>query len=568
MNRAAAGTTSPLSARPADVGRPALVAAVLIGGFALALRVALAPQFDGLDDLGYLEAARRISQGQPLDSMFPLFQMRVGMSYPLGWLLKTGVLQPTQFWLLTSLAECVTLAALFTCARLLAGTARAGVAAVALYAIYPLAVQQAVVFYPTAFQVASIAVAAALITAAETRSGRAARLALAIGAGVSLGLGYLVKEDVAIVVPAVALASVIAGFPRRSTALMVCGGAAAVFAAECAGYWITTGHPFYRIVATAGLAAPVGDALQIAEIWRWDAFLRSLFLLPAQVGLIWWCAIPAVWTAFRSGEGRLKFAATTFVILALYLQFGSGSFTTYTPLPKTPRYTALITPFVVLLVGVWMVRLYERGRRAPAAVVMALVTIAAVPCMTYVVIASSERTRNTVALLPVISAVSPRHLYTDYYAARALRILSPQLLDVRVWYHARFDTNEIVVSANPVSDREAYVLLDRQTAKFYTSSYDMTLPPAIANPPAEWRLVWSGRAYGDGTLARAVLERVRAAANWLPGTNRFGRLIKRNVADMIDGDQALLYKVSTATTAVGSAAGAKKSGDAWLQASP
>ena len=118
MNRAAAGTTSPLSARPAEADRAALVAAVLIGGVALALRVALSPQFDGLDDVGYLEAARRISQGQPLDSMFPLFQMRVGMSYPLGWLLKAGVLQTSQLWLLTTVAECITLVALFTCARL------------------------------------------------------------------------------------------------------------------------------------------------------------------------------------------------------------------------------------------------------------------------------------------------------------------------------------------------------------------------------------------------------------------------------------------------------------------
>ena len=41
---------------------PAAVIAVL----AIAVRVAVAPQLDILDDAGYLEAARRVSSGQPL----------------------------------------------------------------------------------------------------------------------------------------------------------------------------------------------------------------------------------------------------------------------------------------------------------------------------------------------------------------------------------------------------------------------------------------------------------------------------------------------------------------------
>lgn len=546
MSPVVAGSTSLPSARPADADRATVVAALVIAGAALALRVALSPQFDGIDDLGYFQAAHRVSSGRTLDGMFPLFQTRIGMAYPLGWLLKAGWLQPSQFWVLTSLAECITLASLFACARLLTGTARAGLAAVALYAIYPLAVQQALVFYPTAFQVASIAAAAALIAAAETRPRRPARLALALAAGLSLGLGYLVKEDVAIVVPAIALASLITGFPRRSTALVVCGGAAAIFAAECAGYWLSTGQPLFRLTATSGLGAAMEDQLHIKAIWRWDAFLRSLFLMPAQVGLIWWCAIPAVWSAFRRGDARLKFAATTFVILALYLQFGSGSPTSYSPLPKTPRYTALVTPFLVLLVGVWFARLFERGRRVPALALAVVVAIAAVPCLAFSVLASGERTRNTLALLPVIRAMAPGHLYTDYYGAQALRILAPELPDVRVWYHARFDTNQIVVSANPGIDDEAYVLLDRQVAKIYTSSYEMTLPPEIDHPPAAWRIVWSGRAYAEGTLARALLEGIRAAAQRLPNGNPLSSRINRNISDMIDGDHAMLYRVPAA----------------------
>ena len=91
MNRAAAGSTRLPSARWAEAERPAIVAALAIGVAALALRASLAPQFDGLDDLGYLEAAQRVSQGRPLDDMFPLFRTRIGMAYPLGWLLQACI---------------------------------------------------------------------------------------------------------------------------------------------------------------------------------------------------------------------------------------------------------------------------------------------------------------------------------------------------------------------------------------------------------------------------------------------------------------------------------------------
>jgi hypothetical protein len=121
-----------------------------------------------------------------------------------------------------------------------------------------------------------------------------------------------------------------------------CAGAALIFAAECAGYWITTGHPLFRLAATSGLGAPNQNQLQMSEIWRWDAFLRSLFLIPVQVGLLWWFAVPALVMAYRRSDARLKWVATVAVLLAAYLQFGSGSFTSYSPLPKTPRYTAVV----------------------------------------------------------------------------------------------------------------------------------------------------------------------------------------------------------------------------------
>lgn len=543
MNRAAGDSTPRPSAKWVEGDGRLVTAAVAVVVCGLALRVAGAPQFEGVDDLGYLETAQRVSQGQSLEGMFPLFQTRIGMAYPLGWLVQAGWLELSQFWVLTTLAECVTFVSLFAAAWLLTDRLWTGVAAVSLYAVYPLAVQQSATFSPTALQVASIAAACALVAASTLAMSTTSRLASGIAAGLCLGLGYLVKEDVAIVVPAIALASLLGRFPARSTAVAVCAGAAAVFAIECAGYWLTTGDAMFRLTATSGLGAPPQDQLQISQIWQWDAFLRSLFLLPVQVGLIWWLGIPAVWMAFRLGDARLKWAATTFLILAAYLQFGSGSLTAYSPLPKTPRYTALVTPLIVLLVTTWLSQLVAVGRRRLALATLSVAVAASVPCLLYLHLTSSERTRNTLAVLPELRQAAPQHLYTDYYGARVLRILGPDLPNVSVWYHARFDTNQIVVTGVPESSVDAYVLLDRQAAKIYTSSYEMALPSQIAEPPATWQLVWTHRAYGNGTWSRTLLETARAVVNRLPEGNPLSARVTRSVADMIDGDEAMLYRV-------------------------
>lgn len=520
-----------------------ILAALLLGALALALRYAMAPQLDGLDDAGYLEAAQRVAHGRSLDNMFPLFRTRVGMAYPLGWLLRLNVLAPSQFWILTTLADAVTLASLFAGARWLTGATRAGLVTMLLYAFYPFAAQQAVMFYPSAFQTMFIAVAVALIIGAE-RGALRPRAVAGLAAGVALGLAYLVKEDAALLVPAFAAASIVARFPRRTTVLWVCVGAASVFVVESASYFITTGSATFRLSATSGLGgSSISDQLQINDIFDWDAYLRSLYLVPIQVGILWWLLIPSLWAALRRHDPQLRFLAVSFVIVAAYLQFGSDSLSNYAPLPKTPRYTVIVVPLVITMVGAWIAGLLAKGRKTLAIAMLATMLAVAVPCLIFLNISSSERSRNTLTAAAALQALAPSVLYTDYYSARGLRILAPDLPQVRVWYHANFDTNEIIQQSNPDLETGAYVLLDSQAAKIYTSSYQMTLPAAIVGPHPTWEVVWRGRAYEPNSLSRQLLEFVRTTATrLLPGTS-ISRRVQRSVADIIDNDEATLFRV-------------------------
>ena len=420
-----------------------------------------------------------------------------------------------------------------------------GSVAALLYAIYPLAVQQAMMYYPTAFQVASITGALALIGAAELRHGTN-RIGMAFAAGICLGLGYLVKEDVAIVVPALVLVTAIVRFPRISTAMAVCGGAAIVFLVESFSYWLSTGDPLFRLTATSGLGFASQDAMQIGAIYHWTAYPRTLWLMPVQVGVMWWLLIPAVWTALRrrariASIDGIRALAVLLIIVFAYLQFGSGSFRDYSPLPKSPRYTALLTPMLMLLVGAWLSQLLIT-RPKLAGWIGAGVALTAVPCIMFLGASSGERTRNTLSVLPVLEQVGGARLYSDYYSIRLLRLLQPDS-NFAVWFHARFNTKEFVFPSTPDGDSGAYVLVDQQLTKIYTSSYEMGLPAAITEPPPTWKIVWTGRAYRDGSVTRFALEGMRNLLGELPSGTVLRDRGTRYISDMIDSDRATLYRV-------------------------
>ena len=534
MNRAESASTSAAAIPAAE--RWLLAAAVVAG---LAARVVLAPQFEGLDDFGYLEAAHKISRGESLDGMFALFQTRVGMSYPLGWALKYSLLAPAQFWWITCLADVIATVALYLAARQLSGPA-AGAIAASLYAAYPLAIQQATVYMPTAFQVAFISVALALLAHALLlpfqRGWR-----WGVAAGTSLGAAYLVKEDAAVVVPALLLAAVVARVPDKRIFAAVAAGAALIFGIECLTYGISTGQPLYRLTATSGLGGLSAEqGLHIAAIWHWSAYLRTLFLVPVQVGLYWWVGLLAMIAILQRGQPTTRVVAYLLLVICLYLQFGSGSIFEYSPLPKTPRYTAIATPFVIAVAAFWLAsdRIWRRSRR----LILGAIAISSLACVLIAATAGSERTRNTIASIDYFTEAPAAPVYTDYFTSRALRLLGPTGLEIRPWYHADFRERRVLVLASPESTPGAYVFVDDQMAKVYTSSYELTLPPSLVNTPKGWPVVWRHQAYPDGGPSRFVLERLRSVAHRWPDS-WFSRRVLRNVADMLDGDGAVIYQV-------------------------
>jgi hypothetical protein len=249
------------------------------------------------------------------------------------------------------------------------------------------------------------------------------------------------------------------------------------------------------------------------------------------------------WRSRRQVPG-VAFTMVLFLILMIYLQFGSGSLTSYAPLPKTPRYTALVTPLLMVMVGAWLAMLFEKRRRLAIAVAAAVVMMA-VPCLLYLQISTGERTRNTLAVVPVLKTLGPGALHTDYYTARVLRLVEPGR-DIRVWYHAKFDEKRMTVLSPPLPG--SYALLDRQAAKVYTSSYRLKMPAEVEGVPASATTIWTHHAYQPGSLTRRMLEAAGRAVTWLPDGNPLSSRVTRNLADMIEGDGAVLYRLPSPPT--------------------
>ena len=513
----------------------------LIALVALGVRLLHGPQIDGLDDAGYLETAVRLAHGLTAPHEISQFRFRVGVTYPLSWFLGPNWLLPEQFWILTVTLDIVTLACIAGASTRLWGT-RAGWVAAILYATYPLAIQQANCYLPTAFQVASIAISLwLLVSANEDTSSRTRVLALACCGGIAGGLGYLAKEDVAIAIVMVAVGSLLSGWRSPRVVGAFCFGAVLVLLAECSAYAVAEGHPFFRLTGTSGLGARnVSEQLLVSSIWRWDAYLRSLLLIPHQVGLYWWAAIPATVAALSARDRSTRAVIFAFVLTFAYLQFGSGSIHNYSPLPKSPRYTAIATPFLILVVAWWIDHVWASGKRVGAQAVVAIIVVASLPCVLFLSLSGSERARNTIAVAQVIRERNIDAVYTDYYSARLLNLLVPGV--ARTLFHADWKTNVTRLAVAPDALRGHFVLIDYQMAKIYTSSYEIVLPPLVSQPPEDWQTVWTHEAYPRDSAGRSLLEGVRRFSGFI-GQNFVTERLARNIGDMIDRDEARLLLV-------------------------
>lgn len=507
------------------------------------LRLIIAPQFSGIDDVNYLATVNYLlGSGELSDIGHPLFRFRVGMSLPLVFAVENELLALSSYWHITLLLDSLAQAFVALIAYKLFGT-RAAIVAACLWAFYPLAATQSTLYMPTVFQSFFIS-ASILLVAFATNEKNQKYFLLAFFGGFMLGMGYLFKEDTALLVFLIAIAGLISKFKNLAFWFVFACGAATVFFSECIYYFAEYGTPLIRITSTGSNASEVSG--HISGIWHWSAYIRSLLVMPYQVGIYWWLTLIAVIIALKNSCVTLRFLCYCLFLSFAWLQFGTGSFFSYDPLPKVPRYTVLSSIFVILILTWWLNRLWQDHNKLSLGI-MAAGTAASVACILFISIQGNERTRNTIAVLPELEKNNIQTIYTDHYSAKLLSILTTGKTNGIEMYHANFSEaklsgNNLQVKITNQPSPGQYVFIDNQQSKIYTLAYEIPLPSSVEEPPSDWQVIWKGNAYAPNSLERDFLEFSQSISNNIPAAS-FKIRIQRFLSGMIDSDSAVLYYI-------------------------
>jgi 4-amino-4-deoxy-L-arabinose transferase-like glycosyltransferase len=365
-------------------------AVLLVLGIALALRIAFFSGLVGSDDLVYARAASDLLRGHV--QLPPTHQTaRVGLIGMIALAFAPLGVSEIALVLPTIAASLLQIALAFLLLHRM-GRAGEGLVAAAILAVLPGDVLAATQVYPDGPAAAALAAFVVLSWPRPDRRRGTSALS-AIGAGLCLGLAYLIKETslVALVVwgPAMLLAARFGqGFSRRALVLVVLA-AAAVGIAEATFYGVACGDPLARLHALAGHneSSWSGAVLYGGHLAR-RVFVDApvaLLLDPAYL-LLFSAALLLARTAWRS-ERRLRPVLAWLVFLLLFFAAGTTSPTAYAPLPLVRRFWLAMTfpAAVVVAVGVVHVArgLFTPGGRRRAAIRLAAWTALVAGATTY-----------------------------------------------------------------------------------------------------------------------------------------------------------------------------------------
>jgi 4-amino-4-deoxy-L-arabinose transferase-like glycosyltransferase len=400
---------------------------IAVGVFAILLR---AIGYDGLgvsDDMGYAHFAERIANGQ-FRIEHHHYAIRFGMTAPVALLY---FLFGMQEWttVLYPLAGSVAAPVLLAAIGCRIGGAVAGLVSGLLLASLPMEALYGGILVPEAVLQPALLAAALLYVVADQRSSpRLAGLS-----GVAFGLAFLVKEPAVFVLAAFVLFGLLQR--RYRLAIALAAGAALVAGTEFALLYWATGDPFFIHSAMKVHNAGMQRWAQTLDLpYRLFKYYPRILLVPsAFVGLHGLIATAAaVYGLLRWKKPVYGLLLLWAAIPFLYLNFGSSSFREYMPLPAAHRYLLVIFPPLLLLAGLGLAGVADRGRKwLPGVGLLVAIACTAGAWGLWDMKAQQEGRRTTASLKAFVReaeaggqslCLAPG---TSYYWEMAVRVWSP-----------------------------------------------------------------------------------------------------------------------------------------------
>lgn len=431
---------------------------------------------------------------------------RIGVYGPVAILVKTFGLSELTLEAYPFLASVVTLLLAYAVARSLYGPL-AGVLGMGLLAILPFDVEKASLLLADSIAAFWANVGVVLIYFGMTRDRAYYSTAYTLLGGVFFGISWVCKESVSYLVPFVGILVLCLRreLPLRTRVrwlISVGIGSMAVLIAEALSYRTITGDPLFHfhVIKDACEFNNTWCFEQSSPIYGWESgqyakalFKRLVMYGPWQIftslnALPVFGAIALAWAVvFR--HYKYAMPGIWFVSLVLMINFGSSSFETYRPLVLGERYMfPLMLPSVLLCAGLLADLLVSgpdsavgRERAFLAWTLIAVFSLQSTPKMLHALTSRPERTARAVAEKLHKTDI----VYTDHNTAVNLNFFrtGTRLMST--------ETRPYEKVASTAMEAGAYVLIDKELAKFRIKAYNYRTPPFVDSPPETWRKVWA-----------------------------------------------------------------------------
>ena len=320
---------------------------LLILVFALALRIVFFTGISSSDSLYYSEFADKIVKHQPFISNH--LSLRLGIIYPTAFVYSIFGASDFSSGIISLVFSLASIILIYRFGRMLFNE-KTGLIAAFLLAFFPLDVIFATTLMgdvPATFFLA-LSVYLFLKSGKNKKSSNWAYLL----SGLSLGAAYLIRE-MSVLIGMFFIAYIVYSRKFRSRYFLVPLGFIFVFAIEAVYFYSATGNPFFRFsVVNADWATIILDAPMYAR----GAFPYSLLHYPYLIFTHYFLAIfyPFIFISifyFMAFKKKETYNLMLwFLLLLVYISFGSTSPTRYVLFPPDARLLSFITfPGIMLL---------------------------------------------------------------------------------------------------------------------------------------------------------------------------------------------------------------------------
>jgi 4-amino-4-deoxy-L-arabinose transferase-like glycosyltransferase len=293
--------------------------------------------------------------------------------------------------------------------------------------------------------------------------------------------------------------------------LWLTAGFLIVVALEASLYYVSFGDPFLKHAGTVSHYASAGPEF-FRDLWHYP---RRMFFVDRDwrvhalddngrvYGYYFVLALPALALGFARGGVRFAMVGSWLIVVWLFLQWGTMSFSRWNFLHRLDRHLELLTPALVLVIAYMLGQFRSRWGRwivVPAAMVFLAVT------SWHTMVARHRQLTSDVALMApihqLLELARPAHVYTDTQTIAYQRFLDR--------YEDRGRRYEPIETATEYQ-------ADRSLAILQTVSQLSILPSGVdaAHPPAHWIPFASfpGDSVGSGLEGRVRIYRITRPAD-------------------------------------------------------